>query len=122
LEIIKKAILTLGFIIAIPFGIYGLLLMQVVVNIISFYFNTLFSGKLINYPVIEQIRNILPIFGLAGLIGIFVYLIDLQLPPTINYDFVRLMVGFIFGMGIYILISYKINFKPLIDFRELILK
>jgi teichuronic acid exporter len=122
LEIIKKAIVTVGLLIAIPFGIYGLLWMQVALNFIGFYINTIYSGKLINYFILEQIKDIAPIFGLAGLVGISVFIFDLQLPQTPNYDFFRLIFGTVLGMGSYIAISYMIRFSPFTDFRELILK
>jgi len=122
LEIIKKTIITLGLIIAIPFGIYGLLWMQFFLNFIGFYINTLHSGKLINYPVFEQIKDIAPIFGLAGLIGVLVFVLDLQLPHTSNYDFLRLTIGAFFGIGGYVLLSYITKFSPFIDFKQLILK
>jgi O-antigen/teichoic acid export membrane protein len=122
LEIIKKAIVTLGLLIAIPFGIYGLLWMQVVLNFIGFYINTLYSGKLIDYSILEQIKDIAPIFGLTGLVGIFVFILDLRLPHTPNYDFFRLIVGTVLGMGGYIAISYMTRYSPFTDFRHLILK
>jgi teichuronic acid exporter len=122
LEIIKKAVVTIGLIIAIPFGIYGLLWAQFILNFIGFYINTLYSGKMINYSVSEQVKDIAPILGLAGLIGIFVYFLDLQFPQSTDYDFFRLVFGTSFGVGCYILISYITRFTPFVDFKQLILK
>ncbi len=122
LEIIKKFIVTIGLMIAIPFGIYGLLWMQFILNIISFYINTLYSGKMINYPVFNQVKDIAPIFGLAGLVGAAVYKLDLEMPQTPNFDFLRLTLGTIFGLGCYISISSISRFSPFVDFKTLILK
>lgn len=122
LEIIKKSIITLGLIIAIPFGIYGLLWMQFGLTILAFFINTSFSGKMINYLMLEQLKDIVPIFGLAGLIGILVFLVDMQLPGSSNFDFIRLVVGTVLGLGGYITISFLTRLSPFIDFRELILK
>lgn len=122
LEIVKKALISIGLLIAIPFGIYGLLWMQVVLTILAFLINTSFSGKMISYSMLEQFKDILPILLLTGLIGILVFLIDLQLPSSSNFDFIRLVAGTVLGLGIYIIISFVTRLSPFVDFRELILK
>lgn len=121
LEIIKKALISIGLLIAIPFGIYGLLWMQFFLTILAFFINTSFSGKMINYSMLEQFKDILPILMLTGLIGILVFLIDLQLPSSSNFDFIRLVAGTVLGLGCYIIISFATRFSPFVDFRELIL-
>jgi O-antigen/teichoic acid export membrane protein len=122
LEIVKKALITIGFLIAIPFGIYGLLWMQFVLTILAFFINTYFSGIMINYSMLEQVKDVLPILGLAGIIGILVFLVDLQFPISSNFDFIRLVAGTVLGLGSYITISFITQFDPFVDFRELILK
>jgi teichuronic acid exporter len=122
LEIIKKALVTVGLIIALPFGIYGLLWMQLALSLLAFFINTSFSGKMIAYPVSEQLKDIIPILGLAGVVGLLVYLVDFQMPNTSNFDFIRLVSGTLLGIGAYILISHFTKFNPLNDFRKLILK
>ena len=122
LEIIKKAIITIGLLIAIPFGIYGLLWMQFVLTILLFFVNTSFSGKLINYPMSDQVKDLLQIFGLTVLMGFLVFLLDRQFPSTSNFDWIRLVTGSLLGMGFYILVSFVTKFKPMTDFRQLILK
>lgn len=122
LEIVKKVFVTVGLIVALPFGIYGLLWMQFVLTIVFFFINTSFSGKLINYPVLDQVKDILAILGLAGLIGIMVFLVDMQLPRSSNFDLIRLVLGTVLGLGGYITVSFLTGFSPFADFRELILK
>lgn len=121
LEIVKKVLISIGLLIAIPFGIYGLLWMQFFLTILAFLINTSFSGKMINYSMLEQFKDILPILMLTGLIGILVFLIDLQLPSSSNFDFIRLVTGTVLGLGCYIIISFITRFSPFVDFRELIL-
>ncbi|MHA8078928.1 lipopolysaccharide biosynthesis protein [Aquirufa antheringensis] len=121
LEIVKKALISIGLLIAIPFGIYGLLWMQFVLTISAFLINTSFSGKMINYSMLEQIKDILPILGLTAIIGVLVFLVDMQLPSSSNFDFIRLVFGTVLGLGGYISISFVTRFKPFVDFREFIL-
>ena len=121
LEIVKKSLITIGLLIAIPFGMFGLLWMQVVFTILAFFINTFHSGKIIDYPLLEQLKDVVPILGLAGLLGILVFLVDQQLPSSSNFDFIRLVVGNFLGLGGYFTISFLTRFGPFIDFRELIL-
>src|SRR5690554_4365251 len=86
LEIIKKAMVTIGLFIAVPFGIFGLLWMQVVLTNLSFLINTYYSGKLIGYNALDQVKDILPILGLAMFAGAFTYVINAQLPDVIYFD------------------------------------
>ncbi|MFO7826008.1 MAG: lipopolysaccharide biosynthesis protein [Cyclobacterium sp.] len=122
LEVIKKVLISIGLFIAIPLGIYGLLWMQVILNILAFGINTYYSGRLINYPLYEQLIDILPIIGVSILAGIFLFVIDLQMPNLNEWDFVRLTVGCSVGMLFYLLFSYFIKLKALMDFKKLILK
>lgn len=122
LEIIKKAMVTIGLFIAVPFGIFGLLWMQVVLTNLSFLINTYYSGKLIGYNALDQVKDILPILGLAMFAGAFTYVINAQLPDVIYFDLPRLVIGFSMGMLIYLLISYFSKMNALLDFRQLVLK
>jgi O-antigen/teichoic acid export membrane protein len=122
LEIIKKAIITIGLIIAVPFGIYGLLWLQFGISLFAFFINSSFSGKMINYPTREQLKDILPIFGLAGSMGSMVFLFDIQFPNSSNYDLIRIVVGTILGLGSYLSTSAIIRFSPFVDFKQTILK
>jgi hypothetical protein len=62
LEIIKKAIAVIPVLLGIFIDIYWMLWGSVVVGLISYYINSYYSGKLINYGVKEQIKDILPSF------------------------------------------------------------
>ena len=77
---------------------------------------------MINYPVLEQLKDIVPIFGLAVLIGILVFFVDEQMPSSSSFDFIRLVFGTFLGLGSYITISILIRFSPFVEFRALILK
>ncbi len=67
LEIIKKIVVLITVVISIRWGIYGLLYGQVLVTVLSFFINSWHSGKLINYPTIEQLKDMTPIFIAAAI-------------------------------------------------------
>lgn len=122
LEIIKKVLITIGIIAAVPFGVYGLLWIQVILSALSFFINTYYSGKFINYPAMAQIRDVFPVFGVAIMAGVFTYFLDIQIAKIFNFDLVRLCVGLILGMLVYFIFSYIGKISALSDFRQLVLK
>lgn len=122
LEIIKKAMITIGLFIAVPFGVFGLLWMQVVLTSLSFLINTHYSGRLIGYAAMDQLKDILPILGLALFSGGFTYFLNTQLPDSDYFDLTRVLVGFTLGMLFYLLLSYIGKMNALLDFRHIVLK
>ncbi|MBF9253849.1 lipopolysaccharide biosynthesis protein [Pontibacter sp. 172403-2] len=124
LEIIKKAFITVGIIVAIPFGIYGLLYLQVIISFVAYFINSWYSGKMIGYPMTEQVKNVAPMIILAALVGVLSWLIDkyvlLQMLHMI--DFMRVGITGCLYFILYLGISQLIKMPAIIDFRRLILK
>lgn len=124
LEIIKKVIITVGIFIAVPFGIYGLLYLQVIISFVAYFINSWYSGKMIDYPMIEQVRNILPIILLATVLGGFSWFVDryylVQVLHMIDFGRIVIMGGLYFIL--YLAISQAIKIPAILDFRKLILK
>jgi len=60
LEIIKKIIIVIAIFIGINWGILGLVIGRVVTSFIAYFINAYYSGKLINYSVSNQLRDIWP--------------------------------------------------------------
>lgn len=122
LEVIKKVLSVIGILSVISFGIYGLLYFQLFFNVIAYYINSIYSGRLINYPVKEQIEDILPILALAGVLGLFCYAIDLSLVHYMVPDTIRIVtigIAFIFS---YFSFSRVVKLPAATDFKQLILK
>lgn len=117
LEIIKKLIITVGIAITIPYGIWALIIFQVANSIFSYFLNSYYSGRFIQYPMKEQVRDILPILLLSISVGAIVLFIDWSLDKT--YDILRLIVGFGVGGSLYWISARFWRFSPLMDFRYL---
>lgn len=76
LEIIKKIVGVIAIAVTLPFGILPLVYSLTVTSILFAFLNALYSGKLINYGVSEQIKDIRKIFisgVIAAAIAIIVY-------------------------------------------------
>ena len=66
LEIIKKSIGFISVFLVVPFGMLPLVISYVVVSLINTTINMLYSGRYINYRILEQLKDISLIF-FAGL-------------------------------------------------------
>lgn len=84
LEIIKK-IVALGPLCLGIFGsIYWMLIGSVFAGFFAYYLNSYYSGKKLNYSAAEQVRDILPSFGVAITMAVIVYAMSyLDLEPII---------------------------------------
>lgn len=61
-------------VIFLKLGILGLLWATVVSSFISYFINAFYSEKLLSYSVFEQIKDVMPIFLISMLMGIFTHL------------------------------------------------
>lgn len=121
LEIIKKVLSAVGILCVIPFGIYGLLYFQLFFTFIGFYINSIYSGKLIGYPVTEQIVDILPMLALSSLIGVLTYLLNYYLILPLHFnDLSRIIIGVLFYYSIYLSFSNLVNLEAIIEFKQMI--
>ncbi len=123
LEMIKKGVSLLGIISVISFGIYGLLYFQLCFNFLGYYLNSLYSGKLINYPAKEQITDLLPILTIAILTGAAWYFLDHWISGIIPLkDWLRIgITGTLYG-STYLFISTVFKVSAITDFKQLIFR
>jgi O-antigen/teichoic acid export membrane protein len=123
LEIIKKSYTAIGIFLAIPYGIHGLLYFQIASSFAAFYINSFYSGKMINYPFKEQLRDILPSIYLSVLVAVFAWLLDLFLLKALHmFDIGRILIGGGFFFLSYLSMSQLIKMEPLSDFKTLVLR
>jgi len=75
LEVLKQILVFISIAVTYRWGIQAMIYGQITVNILGYYLNSYYSGKLINYPFKEQIFDLAPYFGIAMVMGIGVHLI-----------------------------------------------
>ncbi|HWW39191.1 lipopolysaccharide biosynthesis protein [Pedobacter sp.] len=122
LEMIKKVLCVVGIFSVVSFGIYGLLYFQLGFNFLGYYINSIYSSKLINYPVREQISDIFPILVISFLSGIFCYALDHFYLQYLLADTLRIVIdGLCFSL-IYLGSSSLSKLSAIHDFKQLILK
>jgi len=106
----------------IPFGIYGLLYFQLFFNLIAYYINSVYSGRLIAYPIKEQIEDILPILMIAGTLGLTCYFLDMLLTTLYIPAVMQIGIVFIIYFGVYFGAGLLVKLSAIKDFNKLILK
>ena len=73
LEIIKKIIAIGPLLLGIFVDIYLMLAGSLVTSLIAYYLNAYYSGPFLNYSIKEQVKDILPSFGVAVAMAVPVY-------------------------------------------------
>ncbi|HEY1165321.1 MAG TPA: lipopolysaccharide biosynthesis protein, partial [Chitinophaga sp.] len=123
LEIVKKAFTTIGVCCVIPFGIYGLLYFQVLSSVFAFVVNSWYSGRLIDFSLQDQLRELLPIFLLAILPGALSWALDrFLLQPLHAGDIARILTVGAAYFSLYLSMSYLTRMTVIIDLRQLVFK
>jgi O-antigen/teichoic acid export membrane protein len=101
LEIIKKVLgmLSIAVVLFFKLGIIGLLWALVVNSFISYFINSYYSAELLNYSTMQQIKDIIPSFIAAAIMGVVIYFSGLFLPSG---NLIKLMLQIIIGAVIYV--------------------
>src|SRR5690606_33896530 len=107
---------------SIPFGITGIVVASGLSMLVGTVVNTIYSGKLIGYSFISQIKDISPILLIGGILCYFVnFGIQLLDFDILKSDIIHIGVYFILFFGLYYFILKLLNFSALQDIRNLFL-
>jgi teichuronic acid exporter len=119
LEVVKKILVVVVILVSINFGILGLIWGQVIASVLAFFVNTHYSGRFINYNAWQQIKDVIPLIGLAFVSGFFVWWLNYQLN---NYsDIFRLIISGFLGVTIYLGISFLVKIESLQELKKIVL-
>ena len=112
LNVIKKIILTAIIIVSVQFGIYGILISQCVFAIISVFLNTMYSAKMINYSLRDQLIDVGGTYLLSCAMGLAIYSTDNSF--FYHYpDLLRVCLGGLIGYTTYFIVAYVLRFRIL---------
>lgn len=118
LEIEKKIIGIIAIIISIPFGIKFMVIMKIITSLLSTFINSKPNKKLLNYGLLEQIKDILPSFIIALIVFAIVSIMNII---QCNLLF-KLIIQVFTGVTIYIIISHMFNVDEYTYLKKLIAK
>jgi len=122
LEVIKKGLSTLFLLLIIPFGIWGVIYAQAIGLFIHFYFNALYSGRMIKYSMKEQLKDILPIILLSAFSLLIMFIGDSMFVKFISdSDVWRILASVLFYFSVFLIISNIFNLKSIFEMKSIIL-
>ncbi|MCH3881562.1 MULTISPECIES: lipopolysaccharide biosynthesis protein [Tenacibaculum] len=119
LAIVKLFMVTISVFLGIKFGIYGLLTTMVMTSFLALLVNTYYSGKLINYNTLSQLKDMSPIFLIGIVSSAFCYFLLIELKELHNI-LIIIIIGILFGIT-YLILSYFLNKKSFLEVKYLIL-
>lgn len=115
LEIVKKTIGVFPILLGIFFSIEWMLWGGVVTSFIAYYLNTYYSGRLINYPILVQIKDVMPGFVIAMSMAAMVWCITL-LP--LNF-WVMLPIQILVGVAIFFVLNEYFKLSEYFELKQL---
>lgn len=117
LNIFKRTLTIILVLAGFQFGIYGLLVAQVVTSYVGLFINCYYSGKFINYQFLDQMRDIFYFILTAILCSVLVNYTDLYFFDTASLV-IRVLVGATLGGLTYLLLIYISKPQFLYDLKK----
>lgn len=111
LEIIKKVQGVLILCITVPMGIVAMCYGGVISSLISLFWNTFYTKRLIGYSFLDQMRDLLPILIHSLVMGIVVSLVVYCMPN----EWFKLVIGILSGVIYYIGGAYIMRFPEVAE-------
>lgn len=69
LEVLKKINITIAIVIGLQYGIYGLIIGEVITAYVNLLLNAYYSKRFLHYSLREQVKDVLPTLVFSGLVG-----------------------------------------------------
>lgn len=108
LEVFTKILAIPAIFTGVFFGIKYMILAMIVGGLIEFMVKAYYSGEIVNYSILSQIKDLVPTFFLALLNGISLYLIGILINTNPIFTlFVQLTTGLILTLGLSELLKYS---------------
>ncbi len=118
LEVIKKIMAVPVILLGVFYGITAMIAGMIVNNFIAYYLNSYWSGRLIQYPITEQLKDVLPGFGVALISALIVFAAGYLLPfayPVVLAIQIGFGVIFVIGFGEIIRLEAYLSVKEIIQ-------
>jgi len=118
-EIIKKIIGTICLFSAIPFGIEAIVWSLCITNIFFAYLNGFFSGKLINYLMLEQFKDSFRVIIVAIIPAIVIYFTLVKTNFFTNNWIAVLVIGLLYLVA-YLLLIFIFNRDLVVQYKRIL--
>lgn len=119
LEILKKILVTISIVTTYRWGIEAMLWGQIVTSFLAYYLNAYYTGKLLNYSLFEQIRDLAPYFIASFTMGALVFLFEKIV--DINFSML-LFCQVVIGVISYFIICSIMRLEQFVEVRNVFYK
>ena len=113
--VLKKVLSFVALGITFRWGIIQILYGQIVSASISYYINSYYTAKFLKYTIWEQVRDVLPVLGIALAMGVGVYAVGLI---PVHSQALRLAMQIVAGAALYtaLCLAFKVpSFRLVLD-------
>lgn len=117
LEIIKKIMAIPVIVAGIYLGIYVMLAGMALHSFIAYFMNSHYSGRLISYPVSEQLRDILPTFAVALFVASVVFCVSIMIDLRPLF---MLIIQISSGVALSVLVCEISRLKSYLEIKSLV--
>lgn len=121
LEVIKKTLSIMVLFALLPFGMYGVVVAAALGMIVHALVNCIYSGRLIDYSIFEQVKNLYPIvlIGVSTMAIVYYFLMYMGSNTRLS-DFLLLMFSTILYIIIYTFFSFVFKVNGIHEIYELL--
>lgn len=104
LEVIKKVNITIAIITGIQFGIYGLIIGEVITSYLNLLINAYYSDKFLHYSIREQFKDIFPTLFFSAITAVLLFFVkDLPATPGLPHIILFFAAGALFYLFLHFL-------------------
>ncbi|MBK9736660.1 MAG: lipopolysaccharide biosynthesis protein [Saprospiraceae bacterium] len=119
LDVVKKAIIVISIFVVLPFGLEALLWSQVVNSIIFLFLNSILSKRLIDYALIDQFLDLLPVMLLSGITFAFCIFLKSKLIIIGLSNFLVLLCCGCLSLMVYFSLAYLFKLNPVEEIKNI---
>lgn len=116
LEVVKKVLVVVAIAVTYRTGITALLYGQIATSVVSYFLNCHYSGELIDYSTVEQVRDSIPFLLIAIGMGIVMFFAGRAIHP----DLPKLLVQVTAGATFYLSMDYLLGWSVLTEVLNLV--
>ena len=106
IEIIRKSVGLIIILISMHFGVFAIALGEVITTVISIFINTMPNKKMLDYGIVEQMKDMFPTIVLTCVMGVIAYMPTFLRLPDILSLILQILIGVVSYLGL------SIVFKP----------
>jgi len=117
LEILKEILMVIAIAVTYRWGIIAMIYGQIATSCLAYFLNAYYTGKMLDYPITEQIKDLIPSLILSGIMGLGVYSLKYA---SISNQLALLSAQIMTGIVLYAALCYIFRISSFMEVIEMI--